>query len=457
MTALKPRKLQFAGLAALVVTSGTFALVACGGDPPPKTPENGTSTASTTAPVASAAPTHEVDYSADDKLKSEVSNAAKAAYEKGFAAWRQGDLAGAKAAFREAADKDTKAPAPLYSMGTVNERLGDNTQAERAYRDAIAIDDGYELAVGALSSLLARTGHVSDAESLLTAKLRKTPGSARYKTYLAEVKSIGGDTNAAQKLAQEVLRDHPDAKEAMLVIARDHYRARRFQVALYAVTAIVEGSADVPARDKDNAEVRLLRGLIQRETGDRRSALTSFEEAIARRPDLFEGYVNVGEMKLEAGNAQAALPVLEQAVKYSPASAIARLDLGDCYRLLGRTADAKRELEYALKQDSSLAQAHYNLGLLYLYAPSVPGVSDGEKQMSLSMKSFETFKSMKGSTKGFGDDVDDLLSTAKRKQAEIKVKKQAEVGPAPTSTPAPSGAAKTDGGATAPKGDGGGV
>lgn len=441
---LKPRRLQLTALAGLLLTSGTLALVACGGDPPPKAPENATASASTATTVATAPPTHEVDYSADEKLKSEVSSAAKAAYEKGFAAWRQGDLAGAKAAFREAADKDAKAPAPLYSLGTVNERLGDNTQAERAYRDALLVDDGYELAVGALSALLARTGHVSDAESLLNGKLRKTPGSARYKTYLADVKSIAGDTTGAQRLAQEVLRDHPDAKDAMIVIARDHYRARRFDVALYAVTAIVEGSNEVPARDKDNAEVRLLRGLIKREQGDRMAALVSFEEAIARRPDLFEGYINVGEMKLEAGNATAALPVLEQAVKYSPASAIARLDLGDCYRLLGRTSDAKRELEYALRQDSSLAQAHYNLGLLYLYAPSVSGVSDGEKQMSLAIKSFDTFKSMKGTTKGFGDDVDDLLSTAKRKQAEIKVKKQAEV--APVAPAAPSAAPKPDGG-----------
>jgi tetratricopeptide (TPR) repeat protein len=436
-------RLHFAGFAVLLFASGALTVVACGGDPSPKTPENPSASTSAPAPVATAAPTHEVDYAADEKLKSEVANAAKAAYERGFAAWRQADLAGAKAAFREAADKDSKSPAPLYSLGTVNERLGDNAQAERAYRDAIAVDEGYELAIGALSALLARTGHTDDAESLLNSKLRKAPGSARLKTYLAEVKSIAGDPTGAQKIAQEVLRDHPEAKEAMIVIARDHYRARRYDVALYAVRAIVEGSPDIPARDKDNAEVRLLRGLIKRELGDRMGALADFEEAIARRPDLFEGYVNVGEMKLEAGNAQAALPVLEQAVKYAPANAIARLDLGDCYRLLGRTAEAKRELEYALRQDSSLAHAHYNLGLLYLYSPSVVGVSDGEKQMALAIKSFETFKSMKGTGRGFGDDVDDLLSTAKRKQAEIKVKKQAEQ-PAPS----PAGPAATvDGGA----------
>jgi tetratricopeptide (TPR) repeat protein len=430
------------GVCALLLCACAVTIVACGGDAPPKTPEGLTASASATTPVATAAPTHEVDYGADEKLKSELASAAKAAYERGFAAWRQADLNGAKAAFREAADKDTKAPAPLYSLGTVNERLGDNAQAERAYRDAIAVDEGYDLAVGALSALLARTGHTSEAESLLNARLRKTPGSPRLRTYLADVKSISGDTTGAQKVAQEVLRDHPDAREAMIVIARDHYRARRYDVALYAVKAIVEGSPDIPARDKDNAEVRLLRGLIKREIGDRIGALVDFEEAIARRPDLFEAYVNLGEMKLEAGNAQAALSVLEQAVKYAPADAIARLDLGDCYRLLGRTSEAKRELEYALRQDSGLPQVHYNLGLLYLYSPTVAGVSDGEKQMALAIKSFDTFKSMKGSAKGFGDDIDDLLSTAKRKQAEIKVKKQADQPAPPSPQPKP-----VDGGA----------
>jgi tetratricopeptide (TPR) repeat protein len=71
----------------------------------------------------------------------------------------------------------------------------------------------------------------------------------------------------------------------------------------------------VPARDKDNAEAHLLRGLIFREGGARAVALADFEVAV-KRPDLVEALVNLGSMRLEAGNANDAVPVLESAVRF---------------------------------------------------------------------------------------------------------------------------------------------
>jgi tetratricopeptide (TPR) repeat protein len=229
----------------------------------------------------------------------------------------------------------------------------------------------------------------------------------------------------------------------MVAIARDYYRARKYDVAKYALQAILDGSEDgsIPARDPGNGEAHLLRGLILRELGDRRGAITDFEKAILRRPDLFEAYINLGEMKLQAGNAQEALGPLEKAVKYAPNSPIAHLDLGECYRLLGRAGDAKKELDTALAQDSSLASIHYNLGLLYLFAPSVPGVSGPDDQIAQSIKELEMFKSMRGANakKGQGDDIEDLLATAKRKQAELNLKKQAANPPPPPPPPPAAG------------------
>ena len=281
--------------------------------------------------------------------------------------------------------------------------------------------------MGAYALLQAETGHGTDAEQFLEGK--QAQSSVRLMTYLAEVKSVEGDSPGCQQLAQQALTKQPDYKDAMVVIARDYYRSHRWDLAKYALKAILDGADDgsIPPRDKGNAAALLLRGLIERDQGQRQQAITDLQQAISKRPDLFEAYVDLGEMKLEAGNATEALVPLEKAVRFAPNVAVAHLDLGDCYRLLGRPGDAKSQFDKALAADSTLAGVHYDLGLLYLFSSNVPGVTSADDQLNKAIKELEAFKSMRSAraTKGPGDDVDELLSTAKRKQNELQIKKQA--------------------------------
>jgi tetratricopeptide (TPR) repeat protein len=433
-----------------------LGVAACGGSAPAaKTAGNVTGTDTVVPAVNGQGQTvgiSGVPGSANDEL----SGAAKDAYDRGFQAWVAGDLPGAKAAFNDAISKAPKAGGPRYSLGCVLERLGDSQGALDAYRASYTANSKYEAAIGAYALLLARTGHGPDGEQVLADKRSQNPDSVRLTTYLAEVKSIEGDSPGAQLLAQQALAKQPDFKDAMIVIARDYYRGHRWDLAKYALQAILDGADDgsIPPRDKDNPEALLMRGLIERDMGQRKEALLDFEKAISKRPDLFEAYISLGEMKLEAGNATEAQTPLEKAVRYAPNVAIAHLDLGDCYRLLGRPGDAKAELDKALTMDSTLAGVHYNLGLLYLFSPSVPGASGVDDQLTRAIQELNTFKSMRGakSLKGPGDDVDELLSTAKRKQGELQVKAQAAAAAASAAAappPPPAGSA-APAGSTAP-------
>jgi tetratricopeptide (TPR) repeat protein len=430
---------------------------ACGGEsPPPKhaTTSTGDAGVATTATTATGAKPPQVAVSAAPPADSELSGDARSAYERGFQAWASGDLQGARASFLDASSRAPRAASPRYSLGCVLERLGDVQGALDAYRAAYGANSKYEVAAGAYALLQARTGHGADAEQYLSSK---QGDSVRIMTYRAEVKSIEGDSPGCQQLAQQALAKQPDFKEAMVVIARDHYRSHHWDLAKYALQAILDGSDDgsIPPRDPGNADAVLLRALIERESGDRKHALADFDQALARRPDLFEAYINLGEMKLEAGNATEAQGPLEKAVRYAPNVAVAHLDLGDCYRLLGRPGDAKREFDKATSMDSTLAGVHYDLGLLYLFSTNVvPGVASPDDQLNKAIQELETFKSMRGAraTKGQGDDVDELLSTAKRKQSELQLKKQAaaQSSAAPPPSPAPAGSATKPAGGTAP-------
>ena len=441
---VKPKKRTVAVVA--VVALGSVLAAGCGDStPPPKTAAAETARSTPKRASTGLTPNAGAVLSATSapSAATELSGDAKAAYDRGFAAWSTGDLPAARDAFKDAISQASTAASPQYSLGCVLERLGDTQGALAAYRAAFTTNAKYDGALGAYALLLARTGHGSDAESFLAGKGAQDPDSVGPKTYLAEVKSIEGDSPGCQQLAQQVLAKSPDAKAAMVVIARDFYRNHKWDLARYALGAILDGADDgsIPPRDKDNPEALLIRGLIEREMGQRKEAIADFDLATSRRPDLFEGHVNLGEMKLEAGNATEAQAPLEQAVRFAPNAAIAHLDLGDCYRLLGRPADSKKELATALSLDSTLAGAHYDLGLLYLFSESVPGVSGPDDQLNKAIQELESYKSMRGAktAKGPGDDVDELLSTAKRKQSELQLKQQAAatVPPATSASPAP--------------------
>jgi tetratricopeptide (TPR) repeat protein len=443
---------------AAMIALGAFT--ACGeSTPTPKTSKSAAKTAATTAappPVNTAG----LQVSSGPSADSELSGDAKTAYDRGFQAWTQGDLPAAKTAFMDAASRAPRAGGPRYSLGCVLERMGDTQGALDAYRAAYSANSKYDVAVGAYALLLARSGRGSDAEQFLNGRGADSP---RILTYLAEVKSIEGDSPGCQQLAQQALAKQPDFKDAMVVIARDYYRAHRWDLAKYALQAILDGADDgsIPPRDRGNADGLLLRALIERETGDRKHALTDFQSAVSRRPDLFEAYINLGEMKLEAGNATEAQSPLERAVRFAPNTAVAHLDLGDCYRLLGRPGDAKKQLDQAGGIDSTLAGVHYDLGLLYLFSPNVPGVTSQDDQIAKAISELEAYRNMRNgrAAKGTGDDVDELISTAKRKQSELQLKKQAAAAPPPPAGgsgapgPAPATSAKpagTGGGAPAP-------
>jgi tetratricopeptide (TPR) repeat protein len=415
MRSLATRIGTFAVLAASMAGAAVVA-PACGGDKPVNYPSkdggSGVVTDNQGAQVGVV----------DGAGTSGLEGSAKSAYDAGWQAWLRGDLQTAKKQFTEAGSLAPKSPSPPYSLGVVLEHLGEVSGAQQSFRTAFSNDPEHELSMCAYALSLANGKSPGEADTFLADKRGKKKESPRLAACNAEVKSIQKDHAGAQQLGQDALRMDPNFKDAMVTLARDHYRARKMDLAKYALQAVLEGFGDAtPARDKDNAEAHLLRGLIMREEGKRIVALKDFEEATKRRPDLVEALVNLGSMRLEAGNANEALGPLEQSTKFAPNNALAHLNLGDCYRLLQRYPDAKNEFDKALSLDSSLAAAHYDIGLMYLTAQNIPGTS-ADQQVTTAIKELETYKTMRGAKAppGVNDEIDDLLNRAKAKQAELK-------------------------------------
>jgi len=427
-----------------------FALVfasACGGSKPPAESPQGAGAA---PPMPGPAAGGEGQSGMSDLPTAEGSAArpamnasAASAYAAGQQAFKSGDLAGARTQFTRATQADPKAYQAYYSLGVVQERMNEISNALSSYRQATVIVPDYEPAIFAYAVLLARTKKADQALEYLSGRAAAMPKSAAVSAALGEVKSIQGDSGAAQKYAQEALKKNPDYAPAMLALARDHYRARRLDLALYTLRAILDGyGPENPPRDKNNAEARLLRGLIYKEQDNRPAAIDEFEKALSLRPDLVEARVQLGAYMLESGNAAGAAPVLEGAVRFDSDNVLAHLNLGDAYRLLGKTAEAKRELEWVQKADAQLAQVHYNLGLLYLFSDNVPGTTPAQAT-DLAIRELEQYKKMRPRTVGSNDDTEELITRAKAKKAmlEAGAAEAAAKSAAPAPAAAPSAAA----------------
>lgn len=374
-------------------------------------------------------------------------------YAAGMQAFQSGTLDVAEGLFEKATEADSKAYQAYYSLGVVRERKGNNAGALSAYAKSIAIVPDYEPAIVAYGVLTAVDGNVDEAEQYLNGRLAKIEKSAAVTTAMAEVKSLRGESGAAQKLAQEALKINPDYRPAMIVLARDHYRNRRLDLALYALQGILEGyGPENPPRDKSNPEALLLRGLIHKERNERAAAMDDFRRALELRPDLVEARVHLAGYLLESGNAVEAAPQLEWALRFDRDNMLARLNLGDAYRLLGKTSEAKQQLEWVAAKDPKLPQVQYSLGLLYLFSDSIPGVSPKDAA-GKAIASFEEYKRLKPrSTAGQSDDSDELITAAKSKKAVIEsqeeeaatAKAQANA-PKPTDKPATTSDSKATG------------
>jgi tetratricopeptide (TPR) repeat protein len=394
----------------------------------------------------------------EQPLPGSMNGTALAAYQQGLAAFANGDLPAAKGFFKQAAEADPKAHQAFYSLAVVEERLRDSGAASN-YQQAISLVPDYEPAIIGYAMLQAGK-NPSEADRFLTEKRGQMPKSAAVAAALAEVKSLQRDTGSAQRLAQEALKLNPDYRPAMVIIARDHFRNRRLDLALYALQAILDGFEPVdenPPRDRDNPEALLLRGLIWKEQGLRAQAMDQFRKAVARRPDLVEARVQLATFLLESGGAEEARPVLEGAVHFDADNLAAHLNLGDCYRLLGMYPEAKKEFDWVIAHDQSVPQVHYDLGLLYLFAPNCTPVGGGAaqspcysgltplQQVQEATKSLKKFQDLR--QKGESDDSDELLNRAKLKEGEIVAAQQAAAPPPPA--PADTGAPAAGSGAPA--------
>ncbi|WP_163866751.1 tetratricopeptide repeat protein [Myxococcus eversor] len=395
-----PRRTQGAStLTALFLSSGLW-LSACASAPETRpAPE-----AATPAPVdANSKPTPVV-------VEPPPRSAAQD-FDQAVAIARAGELTAAETALRALVTQNPKLDYAWTNLGIVQERLGKHEDAERSYRQALAVAPEQESAWDCLARLYGRTDRSAALETELRGLVEAKQDSVPLRTALAVTLLQQKKLGPAAAEAKQALRLEERHTRAMQVLAQVYYREGKHELA----RMVLENARDIAPGD---AATRNALGLVYLALKVGPQALEEFKEAAKLRPDFAEARNNFGALLNEAQDYPAAVTELEAAVRAAPDFAAARLNLGNAYRGQGEFERAKAEYEQVLALRPGQADPFFNLAILFLDVEP-PGV-DPVQRYKTAITYFERYEAQGGRDERIPQYTKDARKSIEREERRLE-------------------------------------
>lgn len=255
----------------------------------------------------------------------------------GVAHYRAGRVPQARAEFERAVRDDSRCTEGYTNLAILQRReSGGQAEALNNLRRALAIQSSYLPAFNQMALLYLDTA-MTRARSTTTV----AGGTAQVSGAAAEESSSDESTRAARQAAARRA-----AAGQMLDLAEVVCRQAQ----------MIDGGY---------APIYNTWGLINVQQGNIIAALAKFERAFNLDPNLFEAYMNFGELTLSFRGYQDAERAFRRATELSATSYDAWLGLGAALRGLNQTEQAQAAYERAIQIDGNRPEAYFNLGLLY--------------------------------------------------------------------------------------------
>jgi Flp pilus assembly protein TadD len=207
------------------------------------------------------------------------------------------------------------------AAGLEHHRAGRLAEAERHYRQILAVDDRHADSLHLLGVIARQAGRHETAVALIGQAIGLCSEVAVYHNNLGNA-----------------LRDQGKLEEAMLSFRR-------------ALTL-----------DPNFPDAHNNLGNALRDVGKLDEAAASYRRALTARPDYAEAHNNLGIALAEQGKLADAVAAYQRALAIKPDSARTYNNLGNALRGLGRFDDAAASYRRALALKSDYAEAHNNLG-----------------------------------------------------------------------------------------------
>jgi protein O-GlcNAc transferase len=242
-----------------------------------------------------------------------------------------------------------------FAMATRHHRAGRLAEAERMYRQVLAINPRHAGSLHFLGVMAHAAGRSDVAVDLIGRALAVDPKSAEAHVNLANVLKDQGALDPAIAHYQRALALKSEAGEIHYSIA----------VALQLKGALERAAGHYQraiALRPDIAEAQLNLGTIRAEQGDLEPAIMCYRQALRLRPDYLSAQMNLGIALCRQGNLAAAAVCFERATALAPEHGLTHLNLGMALAEQGRTEAAITCYQRALALAPGDPEVHLSLG-----------------------------------------------------------------------------------------------
>jgi tetratricopeptide (TPR) repeat protein len=170
------------------------------------------------------------------------------------------------------------------------------------------------------------------------------------------------ENTSAESELRAALAIRPDDEEARYALGRIYQTQNNFPAAIETFKALI-------ARDPNNYRAYDNLGVCYADTGKVDEANTMFNQAEQLASKLNPSddwpYANQANMLIKEGRVEDALPCIERAIEINPRSARNQLILGTVLMGQNNLRAAKEHLEISIQLDPNFARSYYLLGRIY--------------------------------------------------------------------------------------------
>ena len=268
---------------------------------------------------------------------------------------------------------------PHLDRGHAAAREGRLADAEAAYRQAVAADPTSVRAHESLGTLLVRRGDSDGAIEHFDVAVRLAPENARVHSDLGALLAELGRNDRALEHLGRALQLEPGLVEALVPLGNVQSRMGRLDEAEATYRRVLKS-------DAANGEARLGLGAVLAQSGHFEQAVVELRGALRQIPEAGRTprlHFGLAEALVRTGRLEDALPHYKRVREIDPVQGLAWLREATVLMGLGRFAEAKAVLEARLGVASTDGPAAHSLARLLAGAPD-PALRDGARAMSIA-------------------------------------------------------------------------
>jgi len=243
--------------------------------------------------------------------------------------------------------------------GLEHHRMGRLKEAERLYREILAMDPRHADSLHLLGMIAFQSGQLDTAADLIRKAIASNPRGSSYFSNLGNVLYAQGKPDEAKALYRHALVLKPDLAEA-------HVNLGNVLQAQGEISESVVCYEQALALKPDNAETHNNLGNARQKLGLIDEAIACYEKALAIRPDYAEVYYNLGNTRRDQGKPEEAIAFYRQALAIKPNYAEAHYNFGHVLQDQGEVDEALVKYETALAIRPDYAQAAFGHALMQL-------------------------------------------------------------------------------------------